>query len=71
MMNDNKKEKITIEISLEHLDTVYWALEVCQPVASDLLGEKVMNIADMGLMEEIRDVLFELREQDDRWVRAH
>ena len=69
MMNDKKKEKITIQISLEHLDRVYWALEECQPVATDLLGEKVMNIADMGLNEEIRNVLFELKEQDDRWVR--
>ncbi len=61
---------IRINISLEDLDMVYEALEAHQPKPHNLLGTPTFNIADMGLHQKIREVLFNLKEQDDRWVRT-
>ena len=63
-------DTIRINISLEDLDMVYEALEAHQPKPHDLFGTPTLNIADMGLYQQIREVLFNLKEQDDRWVRA-
>jgi len=61
---------IRIAISLEDLDIVYEALEAHQPKPHDLFGTPVLNIGEMGLHQQIRKILFNLKEQDDRWVRA-
>ena len=63
-------DTIRINISLEDLDMVYEALEAHQPKPHDLFGTLTLNIADMGLYQQIREVLFNLKEQDDRWVKA-
>jgi|TARA_R100001460_G_scaffold31543_1_gene62110 hypothetical protein len=63
-------DTININISLEDLDMVYAALEAHQPKPHDLFGTSTLNIADMGLHQQIREVLFNLKEQDDRWIRA-
>tara|TARA_R100000030_G_scaffold68341_1_gene52176 strand:+ start:267 stop:458 length:192 start_codon:yes stop_codon:yes gene_type:complete len=61
---------IRIDISLDDLDVVYRALENDKPQPVDLLGQPVLNIADAATLHEINEVLFRLRDQDDRYVRA-
>jgi len=63
-------DTIRIDISLEDLDMVYEALEAHQPKPHDLFGTPTLHIADFGLHQQIRKILFNLKEQDDRWVRA-
>ena len=63
-------DTIRINISLEDLDMVYEALEAHQPKPHDLFGTPVLNIGEMGLHQQIRKVLFNLKDQDDRLVRA-
>ena len=64
------EKQIRVDISLDDLDLVYTALEAHQPVPIDFFGKPSLNIGDMHLFQEVRDVLFRLKEQDDRWVRA-
>tara|TARA_B100000575_G_scaffold245559_1_gene210187 strand:- start:2 stop:202 length:201 start_codon:yes stop_codon:yes gene_type:complete len=64
------EKQIKVDISLEDLDLVYTALEAHQPVPIDFFGQSSLNIGDMALYDKVRQVLFRLKEQDDRWVRA-
>ena len=64
------EKQIRVDISLKDLDLVYAALEAPQPVPIDFFGKPSLNTSDMGLYMEVREVLFRLKEQDDRWVRA-
>ena len=64
------EKQIRVDISLDDLDLVYTALEAHQPVPIDFFGKPSLNIGDMHLFQEVRDVLFRIKEQDDRWVRA-
>ena len=64
------EKQIRVDISLKDLDLVYAALEAHQPVPIDFFGKPSLNIGDMGLYMEVREALFRLKEQDDRWVRA-
>ena len=45
-------------------------MEAHQPVPIDFFGQSSLNIGDMALYDKVRQVLFRLKEQDDRWVRA-
>jgi len=62
------EKQITIDIDLDDLDLVYAALEAHQPVPIDYFGTPSLSVGDMGLYEKIRQVLFRLKEQDDRWA---
>ena len=64
------EKQIKVDISLKDLDLVYAALEAHQPVPIDFFGKPSFDVGNMGLYMEVREVLFRLKQQDDRWVRA-
>lgn len=59
-----------IRISEEDLDVIYEALEDAQPEPANLFGSPVLTVSDMADFQRIREVLFRLKEQDGRWIRA-
>ena len=59
-----------VTISEDDLDVIYEALEDAKPVPARLFGSPVLTVSDMADLQRIREVLFRLKEQDGRWIRA-
>tara|TARA_Y100000592_G_scaffold90376_1_gene148910 strand:+ start:45 stop:242 length:198 start_codon:yes stop_codon:yes gene_type:complete len=63
------EKQIRVNISLEDLDLVYSALYL----TGDIVSEAHQSVPDADqepILMHVREVLFRLKEQDDRWVRA-